>query len=112
VGRGEHKSYCVLLLGYAVSEEAIHRAEVIVGSTDGFKIAEADLEIRGPGEFLGRRQSGMPGFKMANLVRDVALLKLARDAARELLSRDPDLKLAENQLLRAQMEQYKAAIVG
>jgi ATP-dependent DNA helicase RecG len=54
----------------------------------------------------------MPGFKMANLVRDVALLKLARDAARELLSRDPDLKLAENQLLRDQMEQYKTAIVG
>lgn len=112
VGRGEHKSYCVLLLGYAVSEEAIHRASVIESTTDGFKIAEEDLAIRGPGEFLGRRQSGLPGFKLANLVRDIAILKDARDAARELLSRDPDLKRADHQLLKIGLVESKKSIVG
>ena len=112
VGRGAHKSYCVLMLGYAVSEEAVHRADVIVGTTDGFKIAEADLEIRGPGEFLGRRQSGLPGFKMANLVRDLPVLKLARDAAQDLIRRDPDLTAPENKLLKEALNKHREAIVG
>ncbi len=112
VGRGAHKSYCVLMLGYAVSEEAVHRADVIVGTTDGFKIAEADLEIRGPGEFLGRRQSGLPGFKMANLVRDLPTLKLARDAAQELIRRDADIKASEHRLLKEALQQHRKSIVG
>ncbi|OFZ11500.1 MAG: ATP-dependent DNA helicase RecG [Bdellovibrionales bacterium RBG_16_40_8] len=112
VGRGEHKSYCVLILGYAVSEEAIHRASVIESTTDGFKIAEADLEIRGPGEFLGRRQSGLPGFKMANLVRDLAILKDARQAATEILIIDPELARAEHQLMRSALNEHKKSIVG
>lgn len=100
VGRGLHKSYCILMLGYALSEDAVARAEIIEGTTDGFKIAEADLEIRGPGEFLGQRQSGMPGFRLANLVRDLDLLKLAREAATDLLREDPSLKRPEYGLLR------------
>jgi ATP-dependent DNA helicase RecG len=112
VGRGEHKSYCVLMLGYAMSEDALKRAEVIVGTNDGFKISEADLELRGPGEFLGRRQSGLPGFKMANLVRDIKILKEARDAAHELLARDPYLSKAEHALIKEQFELAKTHIVG
>lgn len=112
VGRGEHKSYCVLVLGYAVSEDSIHRADVIVSTTDGFKIAEADLEIRGPGEFLGRRQSGMPGFKMANLVRDLRILQEARQAALELLQRDPMLSVPEHRLIYDAMNHHEKSIVG
>lgn len=92
VGRGEHKSYCVLMLAYKTSEESRERAEVMVSTTDGFKIAEADLELRGPGEFLGTKQSGLPGFRLANLVRDQKLLQLARTAAFELIEKDPDLQ--------------------
>jgi ATP-dependent DNA helicase RecG len=101
VGRGAHKSYCVLIVDYAVSDDGLKRAEVIESSTDGFKIAEADLELRGPGEFLGRRQSGLPGFKMANLVRDLPILKDARNAAFELLQIDPELTKKEHLGIRA-----------
>ncbi len=112
VGRGELKSYCVLVLGYAISEEAIQRADVIVGTTDGFKIAEADLEIRGPGEFLGRRQSGLPGFRMANLVRDITLLQEARAAARDILEHDPELREPHHKFIRDTMSVHSKAIVG
>jgi ATP-dependent DNA helicase RecG len=104
VGRGNFKSFCVLMLGYALSEEATRRAEIMEGTNDGFKIAEADLEMRGPGEFLGTRQSGLPGFKMANLVRDLKILQDAREAAFDLISSDPDLKKPEHALLKAKME--------
>ncbi|RME15282.1 MAG: ATP-dependent DNA helicase RecG [Bdellovibrio sp.] len=100
VGRGSHKSYCVLMMGRAVSEESRLRAQVMEQTNDGFRIAEADLEIRGPGEFLGKRQSGLPGFKMANLVRDLPLLKLARQAAFEVLEKDPHLEKKEHQFLK------------
>jgi ATP-dependent DNA helicase RecG len=112
VGRGTHKSYCVLLLGYANSEESIERAKIIESTNDGFQIAEADLEIRGPGEFLGRRQSGLPGFKMANLVRDISILQEARSAAFELVARDPELQTPEHQSLKKKMQIHRKAIVG
>lgn len=104
VGRGEHKSYCVLMLGYALSEEAVKRAEIMESTTDGFKIAEEDLQIRGPGEFLGRRQSGLPGFKMANLVRDLPILMESRKAAIDLLSKDPKLTKEEHYLVKRRLE--------
>ena len=103
VGRGEFKSFCVMIMGYAVSEETRDRVSFMEKTNDGFKIAEYDLEIRGPGEFMGSRQSGLPGFKMANLVRDFDLLKKARDAAFELLEKDPKLKLLENKLIREEL---------
>lgn len=103
VGRGEHKSYCILLLGYAVSDEARQRVEFMEKTTDGFKIAEFDLEMRGPGEFMGTRQSGLAGFKMAHLVRDFQILLQAREAAFEVLKKDPQLKKSENQSLREQL---------
>jgi ATP-dependent DNA helicase RecG len=104
VGRGAFKSFCILMLGYALSEEATRRAEIMEGTNDGFKIAEADLEMRGPGEFLGTRQSGLPGFKMANLVRDLKILLEAREAAFELIALDPELKKPEHLPLKKKME--------
>ncbi len=103
VGRGEHKSYCVLMLGKAVSDESRERAQIMEQTSDGFKIAEADLAIRGPGEFLGARQSGLTGFKMANLVRDVKILQESREAAFEVLEKDPDLTAIENRPLRDEL---------
>jgi ATP-dependent DNA helicase RecG len=103
VGRGQYKSFCVLIMGYAVSIETKTRIEFMEKTTDGFKVAEFDLEIRGPGEFMGAKQSGLPGFKMANLVRDFDLLKLARDEAFEILNRDPKLSKRENSLLREEL---------
>lgn len=103
VGRGEHKSFCILLMGYAVSEEGRARTQFMEKTTDGFKIAEFDLELRGPGEFMGTRQSGLPGFKMANLVRDMKILQEAREAAFETLERDPQLKLGHHAPLREEL---------
>lgn len=112
VGRGEYKSYCVLMLGYALSEEATRRAEIMEQTNDGFKIAEADLEMRGPGEFLGTRQSGLPGFKMANLVRDVRTLQQAREAAFELAERDPGLLKPEHAALKLKLNTLLKNWVG
>lgn len=103
VGRGEHKSFCILLMGYAVSAEARERTAFMEQTTDGFKIAEFDLQMRGPGEFLGTRQSGLPGFKLANLIRDISILQEARTAAFELLENDPNLKKNENKNLREEL---------
>lgn len=100
VGRGEHKSYCLLMMGHAVSEEARTRLKVMEETTDGFVISERDLEIRGPGEFLGTRQSGLPGFKLANIVRDARILTEAREAAFEVFKRDPKLSALDHRALR------------
>lgn len=103
VGRGEHKSFCIMIMGYAVSQETRERVEFMEKTTDGFKVAEFDLQIRGPGEFMGARQSGLPGFKMANLVRDVEILKMARDSAFQILAADPKLNRKENLALREEL---------
>jgi ATP-dependent DNA helicase RecG len=81
VGRGEASSICILLKSYKCSEDGEKRLEVMRSTNDGFKIAEADLEIRGPGEFLGTRQSGLPDFRVANILRDGRLLEEARQDA-------------------------------
>ncbi|MGZ3690490.1 MAG: ATP-dependent DNA helicase RecG [Pseudobdellovibrio sp.] len=114
VGRGQHKSFCVMIMGYAVSEETRTRVEFMEKTSDGFKVAEFDLEIRGPGEFMGSKQSGLPGFKMANLVRDFEILKLARDAAFEILKNDPRLLKSENKALREELTKSHgpAALAG
>ncbi|MCB0394549.1 MAG: ATP-dependent DNA helicase RecG, partial [Bdellovibrionales bacterium] len=103
VGRGRYKSYCVLMLGKAVSDEARERVMIMEKSSNGFEIADKDLEIRGPGDFLGTRQSGLEGFKMANLVRDIDILVEARRAAQDVIERDVDLKSPENQMLRDEL---------
>lgn len=103
VGRGEHKSFCLLMLGYAVSEEARARVKIMEETTDGFVVAERDLEIRGPGEFLGTRQSGLPGFKLANIVRDVQVLQAAREMAFQVFIRDAKLMRLEHKPLREEL---------
>jgi ATP-dependent DNA helicase RecG len=103
VGRGTEKSFCILFLGKAVSIESRERVKIMELTSDGFKISEADLEIRGPGEFLGRRQSGLPGFKLANLIRDIKILSEAREAAFSLLEKDPKLIKSEHQAMKLEL---------
>ena len=114
VGRGEHKSFCILIMGYAVSEEGKQRTEMMEKTSDGFKIAEFDLEMRGPGEFMGTRQSGLAGFKLANLIRDMQILQDAREAAFEVLRKDPKLSFMDHQGLREELlrEHGPAALAG
>lgn len=112
VGRGADKSYCVLMTSYAQSDEAKERLQVMTETTDGFKIAEKDLILRGPGEFLGTRQSGLPGFRMANLVRDIDVLIQAREAAFGILKNDPRLLSPDNKLLhQAIVEKKKTSLL-
>src|SRR6266849_2445814 len=86
IGRGAAKSYCILMTGGKVSEEGERRLDAMVRTTDGFKIAELDLEPRGPGEYFGTRQAGLPSFQVANLIRDRDLLELAKKEAGAALS--------------------------
>lgn len=103
VGRGSEKSYCFLMAGYARSEESRFRLKVMEETTDGFKIAEEDLKLRGPGEFLGTKQSGLPDFRLAQLVRDGHLLAVAKKRAAEVIIDDPNLTHEKNQTLKSIM---------
>ena len=86
IGRGAAKSYCVLMTGGKVSEDGDRRLDAMVRTSDGFKIAELDLELRGPGEFFGTRQAGMPSFQVANLIRDRQLLEAAKREAAAVMA--------------------------
>ena len=90
VGRGKHQSYCVLMTDTR-SRDAMLRLRTLASTTDGFRIAEEDLKVRGPGDFFGSRQHGLPQMKLADLAGDVRLLHQAQDAAARLLSADPEL---------------------
>lgn len=92
IGRGGHDSYCILISSFKRSEDAEKRLTIMEGTSDGFKIAEADLMIRGPGDFLGTKQSGLPQFRFANLIRDIKILSEAREDAFDMVSKDPELK--------------------
>ncbi len=102
IGRGAEQSYC-FLMGKASSEESKARVKVMLETNDGFKIAEADLKLRGPGEFLGVRQSGLPEFKAADIIRDAELLEKARKAAFDIISNDPDLAEPQDRELKAEV---------
>ncbi len=99
VGRGEHPSYCIFM-GDPSSRESYRRLQAIARLSDGFEVAEEDLQIRGPGDYYGFRQSGFPDFKAADLLRDQDLLDIARNMARKLLANDPELTAPEHKLLR------------
>ena len=104
VGRGPWKSYCILLSG-AASEDARRRLDAMTATGDGFKIAEADLSLRGPGDFFGTRQSGLPEFRVADLLRDAAALEAARRDAVALIRDDPQLLAPEHRALRTALLQ-------
>jgi ATP-dependent DNA helicase RecG len=98
VGRGGHQSFCILMGPRMFAEEAKERLNAFVRTNDGFKISEEDLRLRGPGEFFGTRQSGLPDLRAANIIRDSDLLEKARAEAFELVQKDP--QLAQYPLLR------------
>jgi ATP-dependent DNA helicase RecG len=108
IGRGPGESICILMIGSSPTAIARERLEVMCRTSDGFEIAEADLNLRGPGEFLGTRQHGLPEFRIAHLIRDAALVDPARRAAFAIAEADPDLTKPENVPLRLEWERRYA----
>jgi ATP-dependent DNA helicase RecG len=106
IGRGEHKSYCILLSSSAAKETAA-KLSVLERTTNGFEVAEADWELRGPGDVLGTAQSGLPALKIGDLKRDASLMRRARAAAASIFEMDPHLEWPENQHFRALIVEQK-----
>ncbi|MGH9539413.1 MAG: ATP-dependent DNA helicase RecG [Terriglobales bacterium] len=100
IGRGGAKSYCILMTGGKISEDGERRLDAMVRTTDGFMIAELDLELRGPGEFFGTRQAGLPSFQVANLIRDRQLLEAAKREAAAVLA-GPNEEISKEEIDRA-----------
>lgn len=105
VGRGEHQSYCILI-AEDVSADAEQRLAALESTNDGFVLAERDLALRGPGEFFGRRQSGLPELRMASLLHDMDVMMMAQEDAAALFATDPLLERPEHQLLRQSVEKF------
>ncbi|MBQ9313546.1 MAG: ATP-dependent DNA helicase RecG [Clostridia bacterium] len=108
VGRGKFKSYCILKYD-SNSDVVKQRMEIMQKSNDGFVISEKDLELRGPGEFFGTRQHGIPEFKVANLYTDMTILKIAGEASKKLLEADPSLLLEENIAIKQKIDKLFAS---
>lgn len=108
VGRGSEKSFCVLLTGQKVSNDARERIKIMCATNDGFLIAEKDLELRGPGDIEGTRQSGALNFKLANIVNDKEVLEVAKIAAEKLVEEDHNLTLTKNLELKNYLQSQKA----
>jgi ATP-dependent DNA helicase RecG len=100
IGRGAAKSYCVLMTSGKVTEEGDRRLDAMVRTNDGFQIAELDLELRGPGEFFGTRQAGMPSFRVANIIRDRDLLEIAKREAAGVIN-GPNVEITQPEIDRA-----------
>ena len=100
VGRGAEQSYCILMTGNKLSDDTKVRMETMVRTNDGFEIAEVDLKLRGPGDIMGKQQSGVLNLKIADLVKDQEILKLARHKAIEILKDDINLEKEQNQTLK------------
>jgi len=107
VGRGADQSFCILVTGNKTGAEARERVRIMCETTDGFRIAEKDMEIRGPGDIAGTRQSGVLDFKLADIVRDREILLKAVQSAQDILSSDPELELKAHAGLRHQLKQEK-----
>jgi ATP-dependent DNA helicase RecG len=103
IGRSAARSYCLLMRGAKVSEEGERRLDAMVRSNDGFQIAELDLELRGPGEFFGTRQAGIPSFRVANIIRDRQLLEAAKREAAFVIS-GPNAEVSKEEIERALRE--------
>jgi len=111
VGRGSEKSYCILLTKVKLSADAKERLKIMCSTNDGFKIAEKDLEIRGPGDIEGTRQSGILNFKLANIIEDKKMLEAARHSAQKIIDEDPNLSMTGNECLKNFLLLYKGKTV-
>jgi len=111
VGRGAEKSFCIFLTGPKISNDARERLKIMVATNDGFKIAEKDLEIRGPGNIEGTKQSGLLNFKLANIVQDRVILEAAKNAVEMILDLDPDLNLEINEPVKKYLHQQKGKTI-
>lgn len=107
IGRGQNQSYCILMVGDKISNVAKSRLATMVNSNDGFRIAEADLKLRGPGDIYGTRQSGILDLKIADIAEDDKIVKAARDDAFEIIESDPQLTKAENKSMRDHLLKMK-----
>ncbi|WP_412759615.1 ATP-dependent DNA helicase RecG [Neolewinella agarilytica] len=112
VGRGAEESYCILLSSVKLSKESRERIKTMVETTDGFKIAEADLRLRGPGMIDGTQQSGVLQMRIADLAKDGRILSVARDRAKDILEADPKLDNSQYAPLKAHLAKYMAAVKG
>ncbi|MEM6734757.1 MAG: ATP-dependent DNA helicase RecG [Bacteroidota bacterium] len=111
VGRGADQSYCILMTGLKLSKEARARLKTMVDTTDGFKIAEVDLELRGPGDLMGTRQSGVLDLLVSDLVKDGEILKTARIAAQDILKNDPDLQKPEHRMIKSHINTLNKNVI-
>ncbi|MBI6116630.1 ATP-dependent DNA helicase RecG [Salegentibacter maritimus] len=110
VGRGAEQSFCILMTGHKLSKDSKTRLETMTATNDGFEIAEVDLKLRGPGDIMGTQQSGVLNLKIADIVKDNDVLKLARHHAMQILKEDPSLSLEKNKVIRftyAQLAKHK-----
>ena len=112
VGRGAEQSYCILMSKYELSKDSRVRLETMVRTNDGFEIADVDLRLRGPGDLMGTQQSGITDLLIADLSKDAPILTLARDAAQQLLTNDPELAQRENAPIFRQIKQQKKTAVN
>ena len=112
VGRGNEQSYCFLLTGMKLTAEAKARIQTLVENNDGFKIAETDLKLRGPGDLMGTQQSGALDLIISDLATDGDILNLARNAATDLLKKDPLLRTTENQILKKHINSFNENVVN
>jgi ATP-dependent DNA helicase RecG len=107
VGRGAEKSFCILMTGSRLSNEAKERLKIMVSSNDGFVISEKDLEIRGPGDIQGTRQSGALAFKLASIIEDRPMLEVAKNEVAALLEKDHELNLPEHRCLKEYIQSVR-----
>ena len=112
VGRGADQSYCILVSGYEISTETRKRLEIMCETNDGFRIAEADLKLRGPGDLEGTQQSGMAfDLKIADIARDGQIVQMARDEAQKIIDKDPECNLAEHAMLWNRLKELRKSNV-
>lgn len=112
VGRGADQSFCVLMTGHKLSTEGRTRLKTMVDTTDGFKIAEVDLKLRGPGDLMGTRQSGALDLLVSDLVKDGEILKTARIAAQDILKEDPNMQKPEHRMIKTHIDSFSKNAVN
>ncbi|NMM47054.1 ATP-dependent DNA helicase RecG [Marinigracilibium pacificum] len=110
VGRGGDQSYCILMSSYKLSKEARKRLDTMVRTTDGFEIADVDLQLRGPGDLMGTQQSGVLDLLISDLAKDGQIVQLAKEAASDLMKSDPELVSTDNRLIRIQVDSQQKNI--